>query len=73
MSNEFLGKVIKERREELRMSQEDLEKASNVSRGTISAIENGKSKDVLVGTLLSIAKALDTTIDNFFCSECPKN
>ena len=71
--HEFIGKAIKDRREELRMSQEDLEKASQVSRGTISALENGKCKNMLVGTLLSIAKALDTTIDDFFCNDCPKD
>ena len=70
---ELLGAAIKSRREELRMSQEELERASNVSRGTISALENGKSKNVLVGTLLSIAKALDKTIDNFFCDERPND
>lgn len=71
--NNFLGDAIKERREELRMSQEDLSKSSGISRGTISALENGKSENVLVGTLMSISKALDTTIDNFFCDECPNN
>ena len=71
--NEFLGKAIRERREELRMSQEELADASNVSRATISALENGKAGDVLVGTLLSISKALDTTVDNFFCAECPND
>lgn len=71
--NEFIGKAIKDRREELRMSQEELEKTSNVSRGTISALENGKCKNMLVGTLLSIAKALDTTVDNFFCEKRPKD
>ena len=69
----FIGKAIKERREELRMSQDDLSKASHVSRGTISALENGKCDDFLVGTLLSISKALDTTIDKFFCDERPNN
>lgn len=67
----FVGNAIKERREELRMSQEELSKASNVSRQTISALENGKCENVLVGTLLSISKALDTTIDNFFFIDCP--
>ena len=71
--NNFLGDAIKERREELRMSQEDLSKSSGISRGTISALENGKSENVLVGTLMSISKALDTTIDNFFCDECPND
>jgi transcriptional regulator with XRE-family HTH domain len=71
--NEFFGERIKERREALHMKQDDLAKASNVSRQTISALENGRCENVLVGTLLSIAKALDTTIDNFFCTERPKD
>ena len=68
---EFLGNRIKERREEMHMTQEDLAKSSNVSRQTISALENGKCENVLVGTLLSISKALDTTIDLFFNIERP--
>lgn len=63
---EILGGAIKARREELRMSQEELANLSNVSRATISALENGKCDNVLVGTLVAISKALDTTIDNFF-------
>jgi len=70
---EIFGSWIKSRREELRMSQEELAKTSNISRGTISALENGKCDDVLVGTLKSLAKALDTSIDNFFCDDCPKD
>ena len=62
----MIGKRIKDRREELGMKQEDLANKSNVSRGTISALENGKYENVLVGTLASIATALDTTVDSFF-------
>lgn len=64
--NELIGKRIKERREQLGMKQEDLAIKSNVSRGTISALENGKGENVLVGTLAAIANALDTTVDSFF-------
>ena len=70
---ESIGGRIKEKREEMHMSQENLAKASNVSRQTISALENGKCTDVLVGTLASIAGVLGTTVDNFFCKECPND
>ena len=64
---------IKERREELGMTQEELATKSGVSRQTIWALESGKSEDVLVGTLAAIATALDTTVDKFFCSKCPND
>ena len=63
---EFIGQKIKERRKELKMSQETLAELSNVSRGTISALENGKCENVLVGTVAAIANALETTVDKFF-------
>ena len=61
-----VGYKIKERREELRMTQEELAKKSGISRQTISSIETGKCENVLVGTLVSIANALDTTVDKIF-------
>lgn len=65
-----MGYRIKERREELRMSQEELAEKSGISRPTISAIETGKDKSVLTGTLIALAKALDTTVDKIFYPEC---
>lgn len=64
--NDCIGSRIKECRESKNFTQEELAKASNVSRGTISALENGHSENVLVGTLLAIANALGTTVDSFF-------
>jgi putative transcriptional regulator len=64
---------IKERREELNMTQEELSAKSGVSRQTISALECGKAENVLVGTLAAIAKALNTTVDDFFCKQCPND
>ena len=61
-----IGQKIKDRRKELNMKQEVLAKESKVSRATISALENGKCKNVLVGTLSSIATALKTDVDTFF-------
>ena len=65
-----MGYKIKERREELRMSQEELSEKSGVNRTTISMIETGKAEQVLTGTLVALAKALDTTIDKIFYPEC---
>ena len=68
-----MGIKIKERREELRMTQEELAIKSGVSRQTISALENGKYDNVLTGTLTAIANALDITVDKIFYPECPND
>jgi DNA-binding XRE family transcriptional regulator len=68
-----MGYKIRERREELRMTQDELAQKSGVSRQTISSIETGKYDNVLVGTLAAIATALDTTVDKIFYPECPNN
>lgn len=68
-----MGIKIKERREELKMTQEELAKMAGVSRQTISALENDKYDNVLVGTLAAIATALDTTVDKIFYPECPND
>ena len=65
-----MGYKIKERREELRMSQEELSQKSGVNRTTISSLETGKAVNVLAGTLVALAKALDTTIDKIFYPDC---
>jgi len=65
-----MGYKIKERREELRMSQEELSQKSGVNRTTISALETGKAEQVLTGTLVALANALDTTIDKIFYPDC---
>ena len=53
------------------LTQEGLSKISGVSRVTISNIERGKQSilDTPAGTLLKIAKALDTDITTLFFSE----
>ena len=65
-----MGYRIKERREEMKMTQEELSEKSGVNRTTISAIENGKADQVLTGTLIALAKALETTVDKIFCPDC---
>ena len=61
-----MGYRLKEIRENKGLSQEALEKISGVSRVTISAIENNDKHQAKIGTLLALAKALDTTVDNIF-------
>lgn len=61
-----MGYRLREIREERKMTQEELERKSGVSRQTISAIENGRMGNVMVGTLMALANALDTTIDSLF-------
>ena len=68
-----MGIKIRERREELRMTQEELAQKSGVSRQTISSLETGKYEDVLVSTLAAIATALGTTVDKIFYPECPND
>ena len=61
-----MGNRIKERREKLGMTQEDLAQASGISRATISALESGVEKNTTTKTLLAIADALKTTVDRLF-------
>lgn len=61
-----MGYRVKEIREQKNMTQEELEKRSGVSRQTISAIENNDEYQAKVGTLLALAKALETSVDNLF-------
>lgn len=64
-----MGFKIKERREAMRMTQEELSEKSGVSRGTISALENGTDRNTTAKTLLNIARALNTTVDRLFYPE----
>lgn len=61
--------AIKERREELGMSQEELSERSGISRQTISAIENGKYSSVLTTTIFALAVAMGTTVDKLIFFE----
>ena len=66
-----MGYRIKELREARHMTQAELAKKSGISRGTISALEQNTMRETTTKTLVSIAKALDSTVDQLFiCSEC---
>ena len=61
-----MGYKIKELREAMKMTQEELAEKSGVSRGTISALENGIVRTTTSKTLVKLAQALDTTVDRIF-------
>ena len=58
--------TIKEKREKLGMSQEELSNKSGVSSTTISALENNTTRTTTPKTLLALAAALGTTVDQIF-------
>ena len=73
MLNKIGGEImlaLKIARVKKELTQEGLSKVSGVSRVTISNIERGKQSilDTPAGTLLKIAKALDTDITTLFFS-----
>lgn len=58
---------IKQRREELNMSQEELSLKSGVSRSIISELESGKRvENTTIETIVKISRALDTPIQKIF-------
>lgn len=61
-----MGYKVKELREAMKMTQEELAEKSGVSRGTISALENGIDRTTTSKTLVKLAQALDTTVDRIF-------
>ena len=61
-----MGYKIKELREAMKMTQEELAEKSGVSRGTISALENGIDRTTTSKTQVKLAQALDTTVDRIF-------
>ena len=56
----YFGEIIRNRRKELKMSQEKLAEAVGKKRPYISRIENGE--DIRISNLLLIANALDLSI-----------
>ena len=64
-----MGCKIKERREFLKMSQEELDEKSAVSRATISSLENNSERNTSTKILKRIASALDTTVGELFFAD----
>lgn len=64
-----MGTKIKEIREQLGMTQEELAKKADVSRATLCEIENNPHKKPTVRTLEKIAEAMGVTLDRIFFAE----
>ena len=64
-----MGYKIKEFRESRGMTQEELSQKSGVSRTIIVALERNEKQNTTTKTLLNIAKALGTTVDNLFFAD----
>lgn len=64
-----MGYKIKEVRESRKMTQEELSEKSGVSRGTISALENGSVRTTTTKTLVKLARALNVSVDQIFFAE----
>lgn len=57
---------VKQKRQELKLSQAELADKSGVSRATISALENGDLKRTTTDTLIKLANALGCTVGEIF-------
>ena len=57
---------MKKRRQELKITQEELAEKSGVSRGTISLMENGLVVNSKFETISKLAKALESKIEDIF-------
>ncbi|MBR3293593.1 MAG: helix-turn-helix transcriptional regulator [Oscillospiraceae bacterium] len=57
---------VRELREELGMTQDELSKRAQISRATISFIEKNKKTDLKVSTMLAISNALGAKIGDIF-------
>lgn len=61
--------LVRKRRKELDMTQEKLSEISNVSRATISLIENNALKSIESTTMFKLAIALNCDIGDIFFEE----
>lgn len=57
-----IGDLLKLRRKALGLTQIELANKANVAQSMISQIERGKSDNVTIGNLRSLAAALDCTV-----------
>lgn len=61
-----MGYKIRECREDMGLSQEELAKKAKISRTTLSGLESGAIKTTTTNTLLKIAEALNKTVADIF-------
>ena len=64
-----MKKIVKRKREEMGISQNQLAKMSKVPQSVISNIENGKTVSPRIDTLKAIADVLGCSLDDLFDDE----
>jgi len=64
-----MGFKIKEAREDVGLSQEELAASSSVSRTIISGLESGRLTTTTTDTLIKLAKALGKSVDEIFFTQ----
>lgn len=64
-----MGNKLKDFRLQKRMTQEELARASGVSRKTICDLESDKEKNTTSKTLVSLATALGASVDEIFFAD----
>lgn len=73
MSENIIGKRIKERREKLGLSAIDVALLTNTARGSIYRYETGRAENITVKALLPLATVLKTTPDYLMgWTDCPE-
>lgn len=71
-TNVFNPERIKERRQKLRLTQQELSTLSGIPRTYLAQIENGKS-DPKASTVVKIANALKVSVGYFFVNSVSYN
>jgi len=61
-----MGYKIKEIREEIGMTQQQLSERSGIARSIINGLETGRTKTTTTDTLKKIAAALDRKVSEIF-------
>jgi transcriptional regulator with XRE-family HTH domain len=66
MDGQELGRRIKRRRQELKMSQEVLAERAKISRNYLSIMERGEARNVSTGVLEQLAAALEVSASELY-------
>ncbi len=68
IDSNVLGEIIKDRRKELNMSQEELANKSGLSQGYISELEKGEKENPSKATLTKLADTLGIMKEEFYAA-----